>query len=87
MIEEYRDLSKNITKKKDWITEEEVKELQERIDGYEKELDDMLQAMKDTEKNETPIFHIKDFSKATEKAKEDYFKVMATPKPKKETKE
>mgnify|MGYP003342658718 CR=1 FL=1 len=24
VIEEYRDLSKNITKKKDWITEEEI---------------------------------------------------------------
>ena len=37
----------------------------ERIDEYEKELDDMLQTMKDTEKNQTPIFHIKDFSKVT----------------------
>ena len=64
-----------------------MNELLERIDGYEKELDEMLQTMKETAKNETPIFHIKDFSKATEKAKEDYFKVMATPKPKKETKE
>ena len=46
----------------------------------------MLTKMKETPQNETPIFHIKDFSKVTEKAKDDYYKVMATPKPKKEEK-
>ena len=65
VINEYRELSKNITKKREWISEENVTELLERIDGYEKELEDMYTTMKETEKNETPIIHIKDFSKIT----------------------
>ena len=36
VIDEYRELSKNITKKKEWITEEEITQLLERIDDYEK---------------------------------------------------
>ena len=39
--------------------------------------------MKETPKNKNPPFLIKDFSKVIEKAKDEYFKLMATPKPKK----
>ena len=42
-----------------------------------------MESMKGTSINETPIYLTKDFGVVTEKAKDDYYKLMATPKPKK----
>ena len=37
--------------------------------------------MEDTAQNESCIFQIKDIEKIVERAKDEYFRVMATPKP------
>ena len=47
----------------------------------------MYEKMEDTPQNESCVFQIKDMQKLVEKIKDQYFKVMATPKPKKEKKE
>lgn len=42
--------------------------------------------MEDTPQNESCVFGVKDMEKIVEKVKDEYFKVMAIPKPKKEKK-
>ena len=46
----------------------------------------MYEKMLEASKNENPVYVIKDFQRVVEKAKDEYFKLMSTQKPKKETK-
>lgn len=47
----------------------------------------MYENMEDTPQNQSCVFQIKDIEKLVDKVKDQYFKVMATPKPKKEKKD
>ena len=46
----------------------------------------MYEKMTQAQKNENPIYAIKDFQRVIDRAKDEYFKLMSTQKPKKETK-
>ncbi len=50
-IKEYRDLSLNITKKKEWITSSEVDELLSKLDEWKSEVEDIYEKMEDTAQN------------------------------------
>lgn len=59
----------------------------EKIDEWKQELEDTYEKMEDTEQNETCVYQIKDLEKLVDKVKDEYFRVMATPKPKEKKKE
>lgn len=50
-IEEYKNLTKKIREKKDWISEEQVEELLKKIEESNEEIDSMYEKMTESPKS------------------------------------
>lgn len=81
IIKEHFNLTQSIKKGKEWITDEEVEELEQTFQDAETKINEIFKSMEQTSIDEDCTFQNKDMIREAESAKDKYFALKAKPKP------